>query len=73
MQLVETMWMLISHATDLSPRHPCTKNAGPPGIFTFTSIATISNTGQRNNNPISETNRSNIHFNIICSKFSVTK
>lgn len=21
MQLVETMWMLISHATDLSPRH----------------------------------------------------
>lgn len=42
-----------------------TKKAGPPGILIFTSIAVISNTGQRNNRPINDTSLSNIHFNII--------
>ena len=61
------------HLNSLPPRPTrfWTKNAGPPGIFTFTRMATSSSTGHSSSSPNSATTLSNIHFsNIIFYSFS---
>ena len=40
----------------------CTKKTGPPGILTFTRMATTTNIGQRRSRPPREAIRSKIHF-----------